>query len=49
VTDAATAAAVTAAGATPRYVTRSGAVLAAADATLKATLRRRARRSPSTR
>jgi streptogrisin D len=39
VTDATTAAAVTAAGATPRYVTRSGAVLAAADATLKATLK----------
>jgi streptogrisin D len=39
VTDAATAAAVTAAGATPRYVTRSGAALAAADATLKATLK----------
>jgi streptogrisin D len=39
VTDAATAAAVKAAGATPRYVTRSGAALAAADATLKATLK----------
>jgi streptogrisin D len=38
VTDAATAAAVTAAGATPRYVARSGAALAAADARLKATL-----------
>ncbi|MFI5936423.1 S1 family peptidase [Actinoplanes sp. NPDC051494] len=38
VTDAATAAAVTASGATPRYVTRSGAALAAADATLKSTL-----------
>ena len=39
VTDAATAQSVTAAGATPRYVTRSGAALAAADATLKATLK----------
>jgi streptogrisin D len=39
VTDAATAAEVTAAGATPRYVTRSGAALAAAEATLKATLK----------
>jgi streptogrisin D len=39
VTDAATAQSVTAAGATPRYVQRSGAVLAAADATLKSTLK----------
>ncbi|MEV4636706.1 S1 family peptidase [Actinoplanes sp. NPDC049548] len=39
VTDAATAQSVTAAGATPRYVTRSGAQLAAADSTLKATLK----------
>jgi streptogrisin D len=39
VTDAATATAVTAAGATPRYVTHSGAELAAADRTLKATLK----------
>ena len=39
VTDTATAASVTAAGATPRYVARSGAALAAADSTLKATLK----------
>jgi streptogrisin D len=39
VTDAATAKSVIAAGATPRYVTRSGAVLAAADSTLKANLK----------
>src|ERR1700760_3139878 len=39
VTDAATAASVTAAGATPRYVTHSGAELNAADATLKSTLK----------
>nr|WP_123678880.1 S1 family peptidase [Couchioplanes caeruleus] len=39
VTDAATAQSVSAAGAIPRYVTRSGAALAAADATLKATLK----------
>ena len=39
VTDAATAAEVKAAGATPRFVTHSGAALAAADATLKATLK----------
>ena len=39
VTDAATAASVKAAGATPRYVARSGAALAAADTTLKATLK----------
>jgi streptogrisin D len=38
VTDAATADAVRAAGATPRYVTHSGAELAAADTTLKAEL-----------
>jgi streptogrisin D len=38
VTDAATAASVRAAGATPRFVTRSGARLAAADASLKAGL-----------
>jgi streptogrisin D len=38
VTDAATAASVTAAGATARYVAHSGAELAAADSTLKATL-----------
>jgi streptogrisin D len=39
VTDAATAATVRAAGATPKYVARSGAALAAADNTLKATLK----------
>ena len=39
VTDAATAASVKAAGATPRFVARSGAALAAADNTLKATLK----------
>ncbi|MFI5491485.1 S1 family peptidase [Actinoplanes sp. NPDC051859] len=39
VTDAATAQTVTAAGAVPRYVTRSGAQLAAADATLKVSLK----------
>jgi streptogrisin D len=39
VTDAATAAEVTAAGATPRFVTRSGATLAAAESTLKSTLK----------
>ncbi|WP_067503539.1 S1 family peptidase [Actinoplanes sp. TFC3] len=39
VTDAATAAAVTSSGATPRYVARSGAALASADATLKSTLK----------
>ncbi|RZU49219.1 streptogrisin D [Krasilnikovia cinnamomea] len=39
VTDAATAADVRAAGATPRYVTHSGAALAAADATLRSTLK----------
>ncbi|HWS38356.1 MAG TPA: S1 family peptidase [Actinoplanes sp.] len=39
VTDAATAAEVTASGATPRYVPRSGAELAAADSTLKASLK----------
>jgi streptogrisin D len=39
VTDAATAKSVSAAGATPRYVANSGAVLAAADATLKNTLK----------
>ncbi|AGZ44802.1 S1 family peptidase [Actinoplanes friuliensis] len=39
VTDAATAKSVTASGATPRYVTHSGAALAAADSTLKATLK----------
>lgn len=39
VTDAATAAEVTAAGATPRYVSRSGAVLAAADSNLKTNLK----------
>jgi streptogrisin D len=39
VTDAATAASVTAAGATPRYVTHSGAELASADSTLKASLK----------
>jgi streptogrisin D len=39
VTDATTAAQVQAAGAIARYVPRSGAALAAADATLKATLR----------
>lgn len=39
VTDAATAAEVTAAGATPRYVTRSGATLTAADNSLKAGLK----------
>jgi streptogrisin D len=39
VTDAATAKSVTAAGATPRLVTRSGAVLAAADNSLKANLK----------
>jgi streptogrisin D len=39
VTDAATAAAVTASGATPRYVTRSGADLAAAHSTLTASLK----------
>jgi streptogrisin D len=39
VTDAATAAEVTAAGATPRYVARSGATLAAADASLKSGLK----------
>jgi streptogrisin D len=39
VTDAATAAEVQAAGATPRYVARSGAALAAAESTLKATLK----------
>ncbi|MFI7599354.1 S1 family peptidase [Actinoplanes sp. NPDC049681] len=39
VTDAATAASVTAAGATPRYVARSGAALAAADSTLRQTLK----------
>jgi streptogrisin D len=38
VTDAATAKSVTAAGATPRLVARSGAVLAAADSSLKANL-----------
>lgn len=38
VTDAATAAAVRASGATPRYVAHSGAVLAKADATLSASL-----------
>ncbi|MCA2217694.1 S1 family peptidase [Jidongwangia harbinensis] len=38
VTDAATAASVTAAGATPRYVARSGATLAAAHGTLQAKL-----------
>jgi streptogrisin D len=38
VTDAATAKSVTAAGATPRLVTRSGAVLAAADNSLQANL-----------
>ncbi|WP_433826447.1 S1 family peptidase [Actinoplanes sp. CA-015351] len=39
VTDAATAAEVTAAGATPRYVTRSGATLTAADNSLKSSLK----------
>ncbi|WP_456049088.1 S1 family peptidase [Actinoplanes sandaracinus] len=39
VTDAATAAEAAAAGATPRYVTRSGATLAAADENLKANLK----------
>ena len=39
VTDAATAKSVAAAGATPRYVSRSGAALAAADSTLKAELK----------
>ncbi|WP_430783490.1 S1 family peptidase [Actinoplanes sp. G11-F43] len=39
VTDAATAAEVKAAGATPRYVTRSGATLAAADSSLKTNLK----------
>jgi streptogrisin D len=39
VTDAATAKSVTAAGATPRLVARSGAVLAAADNSLKANLK----------
>ena len=39
VTDAATAKSVSASGATPRYVSRSGAALAAADATLKAELK----------
>jgi streptogrisin D len=39
VTDAATAKSVAASGATPRYVTHSGAVMAAADATLKAELK----------
>ncbi|AEV87681.1 serine protease [Actinoplanes sp. SE50] len=39
VTDAATAADVTKAGATPRYVARSGATLAAADASLKVNLK----------
>ncbi|MEV6304010.1 S1 family peptidase [Actinoplanes sp. NPDC051861] len=39
VTDAATAAEVSAAGATPRYVARSGATLAAADESLKASLK----------
>jgi streptogrisin D len=39
VTDAATAQSVLAAGATPRYVARSGATLAAADSTLKAGLK----------
>jgi streptogrisin D len=39
VTDAATAASVTAAGATPRYVKHSGAELAAADEGLKSTLK----------
>ncbi|GAA2608181.1 S1 family peptidase [Paractinoplanes durhamensis] len=39
VTDAATAASVTAAGATPRYVAHSGAELAAADSALKAGLK----------
>ncbi|MEV8508328.1 S1 family peptidase [Actinoplanes sp. NPDC051475] len=39
VTDAATARSVTASGATARYVPRSGAALAAADSTLKATLK----------
>jgi streptogrisin D len=39
VTDAATAAEVTASGATARYVARSGAALAAADANLKANLK----------
>jgi streptogrisin D len=39
VTDAATAKSVTAAGATPRYVARSGATLTAADNSLKANLK----------
>jgi streptogrisin D len=39
VTDAATAATVKASGATPRYVTRTGAELAAADTTLKSSLK----------
>jgi len=39
VTDAGTAAEIQAAGATARYVSRSGATLAAAEATLKATLK----------
>ena len=39
VTDAATAKSVSAAGATPRYVTHSGAAMAAADSTLKAELK----------
>jgi streptogrisin D len=39
VTDAATAADVAAAGATPRYVSRSGATLAAADESLKSSLK----------
>jgi streptogrisin D len=39
VTDAATAKSVTAAGATPRYVARSGATLAAADSNLKTNLK----------
>jgi streptogrisin D len=39
VTDAATAKSVTAAGATARFVTRSGAALAAADSSLKASLK----------
>ncbi|MFI1994430.1 S1 family peptidase [Actinoplanes sp. NPDC020271] len=39
VTDATTAAEVSKAGATPRYVSRSGATLAAADANLKANLK----------
>jgi streptogrisin D len=39
VTDAATAKSVSAAGATPRYVSHSGAAMAAADSTLKAELK----------